>query len=499
MKRFTWRFLEILPGALIWLSFILPVVISFIWPALVATYILVFDLFWIYKALIVCFHLVQGYRAYRSEVKIDWRLELERIKPADPYKNWQEIYHAIVLTTYKESYETLEASIESIIQSDFPLEQVMMVLATEERDAQNVRLIAQKLYEKFGKKFFTFLITEHPDGIVGEFKAKGANATWAVKQLKKFTDQKNIVYENVMVTTADADTRLHKKYLSALTYKYLTKENRTQAAYQPIIFYNNNIWHTSPLSRIIAFGNSFWVMIESVRPWRMLTFSTHAMSLQTLIDIDYWEVACVNEDSRQFWRAFFHYNGEFIVEPFFVPVFMDAVLADTQWGTIKNQYLQVQRWAYGIEHFPYIVTTAFKDRKIPFWPKFVRIWREFDGKYSWATASIYITLVAWLPIIFGPGFKNTVLGVNLMDIIGSLMILTWVGIIINVWLSLMLLPPRPPQFRRRKIIEMILQWVLIPIHAIFFSSIPAIDAHTRLMLGKYLGFRVTEKKAIHKI
>jgi len=499
MKKFTWRFLEILPGALIWLSFILPVVLSFVWPSAVATYILIFDLFWIYKALIVCFHLVQGYRSYRQDSVVDWRAKLDNVASAEPYKKWQTIYHAIVLTTYKESYETLEASIESIAQSDFPLNQVILVLATEERDAINARAIAKKLYDKFASHFFVFLTTEHPDGIIGEFKAKGANATWAVKQLRKLIEKKSISYDDVIVTTADADTRLHKSYLSALTYQYLIKENRTKAAYQPIIFYNNNIWHTSPLSRVIAFGNSFWVMIESVRPWRMLTFSTHAMSLQTLLDINYWEVACVNEDSRQFWRAYFRYDGDFIVVPFYVPVFMDAVLADTQWGTIKNQYLQVQRWAYGIEHLPYIITTAVKDRKIPFWPKFIRIWREFDGKYSWATASIYISFVAWLPIIFGPDFRNTVLGVNLMQIIGSLMILTWVGIIINVWLSLALLPPRPPQFRRRKFIEMVLQWVLIPIHAIFFSSIPAIDAQTRLMLGKYLGFRVTEKKALEKV
>lgn len=495
-KNFWWRFWEIAPGATVWLSFVLPVIVSFIWPAAVATYILIFDLYWIYKSFIIGTYLIIGYKKLKKDLHINWRDRLDSIKPDPLVKDWRDIYHAFILPTYKEDYLTLEKSIQAIADSNFPLSRIILVLATEGRAKEIGQLNAEKLVKKFGKRFFEFLVTEHPGDIPGENKAKGANVTWAAKKLKKFLDEKNLDYENVIVSTGDSDSRVHPQYFACLTYKYCLEPNRDRASFQPIPLYSNNIWQSPPLSRIIAFGNSFWQMIECSRPWRLITFATHAMSMKTIIEIDYWAVEVVNEDSRQFWRAYFTYNGDFRVVPIFVPVYMDAVLADTSWQTLKNQYLQKQRWAYGVEHTPYIVLNSLRNWKIPFFDKIARIYRLLEGNLSWATASIYIAGIAWLPIIFGAGFKDTVLGANMMDWIRGLMALTWIGIVISVWISLLLLPPKPPQYRRRKFVEMILQWVLMPIQAIIFSSIPAIDAQTRLMLGKYMTFRVTEKKAV---
>jgi len=55
------------------------------------------------------------------------------------------------------------------------------------------------------------------------------------------------------------------------------------------------------------------------------------------------------------------------------------------------------------------------------------------------------------------------------------------------------LPPRPAGTRVHAYFTMLIQWALLPITLIIFGSIPAIDAQTRLMLGKYLGFHVTAK------
>ena len=45
----------------------------------------------------------------------------------------------------------------------------------------------------------------------------------------------------------------------------------------------------------------------------------------------------------------------------------------------------------------------------------------------------------------------------------------------------------------------ILEFLTLPVVGFFFSALPGIDAHTRLMLGKYIEYKVTEKMTPTKI
>ena len=38
-----------------------------------------------------------------------------------------------------------------------------------------------------------------------------------------------------------------------------------------------------------------------------------------------------------------------------------------------------------------------------------------------------------------------------------------------------------------------LELIWMPVVGFFFGALPGLDAHTRLMLGRYLEYRVTEK------
>ena len=107
--------------------------------------------------------------------------------------------------------------------------------------------------------------------------------------------------------------------------------------------------------------------------------------------------------------------------------------------------------------------------------------------------------LGWLPVILGgQQFNSTVLSYNLPFIARDLMFFAMSGLILSAWITLSLLPPAPKETHKNKKIFMILQWVLFPLNVIIFSAIPGLDAQTRLMLGKYLGFWVTPKHRVSK-
>jgi len=499
MKKLTAkRILEIIPGLTMWIALIAPFVLSFTYPTAVGIFIILFDLYWIYKALITGYHLVVGFLHMRKYMRMPWKKKLEAVQPSAIIADPAFVYNAVILATYKEEMDILRPSVESIVKSDFAHERIIFVLATEERDKQRAHTNAAILKKEFGSAFYDFIVTEHPDGIKGEMKAKGANVTWAAKKLSDYVNQKGIDPEMVIVSTADADSRFHPHYFSALTYEFVTNPNRQRRSFQPIPVFANNIWEAPAIARLLAYGSTFWQLVESTRPWRLMNFSTHAMSLALLQAIDYWDVTVVNEDSCQFWRAYYTYQGDHEVVPIFFPVYMDAVLADTFWLTMQNQYRQRLRWAYGVEHFPHVVLDAWKHTEISLIDRIVKVWRLYEANFSWATASIFIAFVGWFPILVNRTFAHTVLAYNIPLYTTRLMAITWVGLIISAYITIQLLPPRPSHFRRRHELMMALQWFLVPIGAIFFGSIPSIHAQTRLMFGKYMGFWTTQKSTAIK-
>lgn len=529
-KTRAYRFFEILPGFSVWATLVGAVVFSYFIPFWVAVYIILFDLYWVLKAINTALHLLSSFFKLKLHATYNWRQRLELLRDFQKYKqtlreqilqthnrrerkdlleelyrldnldvssrslNYREIYHLVILPTYQESLEVLDDSIRSLLETDFPKDQIFFVLATEERDWERAILNGKILQDRYGKAFFRFEVIMHPDGIAGEIKAKGANLTSAARQATASLAKLKIPPEKVIVSAFDSDTIAAPNYFSYLTYTFLTTESPYRTSYQPMPVYNNNIWDAPAITRVIAVANSFWQMVEASRPDRLVTFSSHAMSLVALVEVDFWPVDVVADDSQIFWRCWLHYHGDYRAVPIFTRVSLDAMLDETYLKTVIGQYKQKRRWAWGIVNFPYLVIGSWRDKLIPFWKKLLYSERMLEGFYFWATASIMIAALGWLPLILGGGkFEDQVLAFNLPLLTRLIMQIATVFLIFSVYINMVLIPPRPPKYSRWRTVNMVLQWVLTPIVSIVFGSVPAIDALTRLMLGKYMGFWVTPK------
>ncbi len=486
------RVLEALPGLLSWSTLIVLSVLAFILPFWVAVFIIIFDVYVLIRAFYMSVHLVFAYVTLRRMRHVNWIQRCRTVKTDLP---WDKVHQAVLLPTYNESLEVLSASLRSIENCDFPRDRLHVVVGFEERAGKPARRRAAALRRRFAGSFGTFLTTFHPDGLPGEKRVKSANAVWAMKEMEKELASKNIKEEQVVVSNFDSDTVISRNYFSYLTYVFITHPDRYRASYQPLPMYHNNVWDAPAFSRVIATGSTFWQMIESIRPERLVTFSSHSMSLKALRDVGYWQKDVVSEDSRIFWQCLLHYNGQYRTEPLYTSVSMDAALASSWWQTLKNQYKQKRRWAWGIENFPYMALGFLRNRKIPFRTKFIYSFRTLEGHYSWATVATIVAGLGWLPVFFGgPEFHATFLSYSLPYMARGIMSVAMLGLLVSGALTLLLLPAKPDKYSAWRYLPMALQWVLVPVIATVLSALPALDAETRLMLGRDLQFNVMEKR-----
>ena len=485
--RALFRFLEIVPGLAAWLTIIGIFVVSWLYPVGAAIFIILFDLYWLVKTIYLSLHLRGNWKRMRRHMEIDWKARLINLK-------WDHIWQAVILPFYKEPFDVIDQTMLALKNSDWPASRMIIVLASEERAGKDAAEVLRKIKEKYSGHFPHLLSTIHSQNIPGEIPGKGSNESWAGQKMKEYIDSLKLNYENILASSFDIDTQVMKQYFLVLAYHFLTAEDPHRSSFQPVPVFNNNIWDAPAFARVVANSGTFWQMMQQERPERLATFSSHSMSFKALVEMGFWQKNIVSEDSRIFWNGYLFYKGGYKSVPISYPVYMDANVGENFWDTVKNVYRQQRRWAWGAENFPYTVFGFLKIQEIPFGRKLYFTAIMFEGLWSWATNALMMFFLGWLPLLLGGAvFNSTVLSYNLPRATRLIMTFAMIGIVTSIVISTNLLPPRPEKIPKRKYLYMILQWFLMPITLIIFGSIPALDAQTRLMLGKYMGFWVTPK------
>ena len=484
------RFLEILPGSLTWLALTSPIWLSLTLPYAVAYLILIADVYWLLTAFRIGILILLGYKKMEWAKKQDW---LTKIRNDFPEK-WDKYYHLILIPTYKEALYILKPTFEGILNSDYPREKIFIAVGFEERDDPQKIKETDKYLKKIEKQTGGVFTTIHPYGLEGEVAGQGSNKNWMIKHIVPEFQKKGIKIDDVFVTTLDADFVISHNFLAGALHKYLSlpTEERDKRTFTGVFLYHNNYWQTPTPMRLMATGTSLWQLAEMVGSDKYMNYSSMSVSLKALLDIGLWIPDKVNDDNGFYWKAYFHFNGNYRVIPHFLPISADAVQDTTLLKTFQNQYLQIKRWAYGVEHIPFIVKQYFS-KDFDFWDKTDRVLFKIWGDLKWGFLAIFVTFGSLFIPLVNPTYRASVLSVNLPIVSSWILTITFFALFATIYVHEKTAPKRPPSWSLFKKTWSYLQWLLIPLILITISSLPAIDAQTSLMFGKKLEFRVTNK------
>jgi cellulose synthase/poly-beta-1,6-N-acetylglucosamine synthase-like glycosyltransferase len=509
-----YRFFEILPGVLSWTMLFVPLILSLINITFAAVFILIYLLINFSRSIAAAIRALHGHSVLVAHKKLDWRqfnaeLQVGEVpaqvkRPKWHYRNLarlkksgmvvapDDVIHAIIVATYNESREVLEPTIQSVLSGDYDMKKVIFILAYEERGGKRVEKQSHELVKKYGGQFMHAMAVGHPSGLPNEIIGKGGNVTYAGRQLQQWLETQKIDPIRVLVTTLDSDNRPDKKYLAALTYVFSSCADPLRSSFQPISVYNNNIWDAPAPMRVLATGNSFYHIVQSLRPHSLRNFSSHAQGMASLIKTDFWSVRTIVEDGHQYWRSYFRFDGNYRVYPVYVPIYQDAVLTDSYRKTLKAQFVQLRRWTYGASDIAYIIDKGlFHKNKVPRFGLWPRIFRSIEGHVTWAAGPILALVSGFVPLVVSP---QNITANELPLIVSRIQTIALFFIIATVFICLKTLPPKPARYKHHRTLFMVLQWAYLPLTAIVYNSFAAFYSQTRLMFGKYMDqFDVTEK------
>src|SRR3989338_8875251 len=486
--RLLYRAFEMLPAILSLSTLALFIALSFLRPVWAAYLTIAFSIYWLFKTIYLSVHLRHNFKRMRHNMALDWNTRLKDLL-------YKDVVHLIIFPLYLEDYEVVAGSVRALLGAAWDPKTIAVVVSVEARAGEGQRAMAGRVSKEFGPQFLDFQVVVHPANIAGEIIGKGSNISYAAEEARtRILDARGIPYERVLVSAFDIDTVVYTQYFACLTWHFLTAENPARSSFQPVPLYNNNIWQAPMLSRVMAYSSSFWQMIQQERPEKLATFSSHAVPFKQLYEAGYWQKNVVSEDSRIFWNLFVRYDGDYAVVPLAYPVSMDANVAPTLLGTAGNIYRQHRRWTYGAENIAYILFAFAKNPRIPLYKKFRAALVQIEGFWSLVTHPLILFAVGWLPLLIGGRvFNAAVLSYNLPLVAKSFLAAAMFGLVLSAALAMQLMPARPREYGRFRNVQLMLQWILVPLTMVLFSSLPGLDAQMRLLFGRYLGFWVTPK------
>ena len=494
VQLFWARLFEASPGLVTWIMLLAPAWIPIVFKTngaiFVACVVLVFDAYWVMRAVVVVVGVYSTMLRMFRDRKRDWlALCREPAPPGSPHP--LQFFHLSVIPTYTEPYHVLERTVQAIVDANYPDELKLVGIITRETDKPGWENVA-RLKEKFGHRVRGFYHIKDPlePGIV---VGKSAAMNWGGRWMVRVLTEEGFDLKNVLITDLDSDYRVHPQYFAWISWHHARQPLRDYTIWQPVPLFHNNIWQVPIAVRIMSASTSQWQMFLHSQAHRLVAFSSYTCSLDFVHNVGYWDKDVIPEDSRFYWKAFFTFGERFSVRSVWLPIYGDSPLARDYAATHVSQYNQIKRWAWGITDVPYVLARFFQHPEIPFWLRMRRFMNLFLNHLNWIFLPVLLLFGASVPLWVSKDFSLTDLGQTLWTISSVMLGVTLSTVVFFLYFEIRMLPPKPREWPLWKKFAIYAEYFLYPIVGLVMSVLPALEAHTRLLLGRYLEYRVTEK------
>ncbi|KXK10078.1 MAG: hypothetical protein UZ22_OP11002000939 [Microgenomates bacterium OLB23] len=481
-----YRFIEILIPLLVWATITMPVWMSVFHPAVASYLILSFLLYFFYKTMKTAYYSIISYRLMKVVERIRWLDEVQNIP------TYTRIHHFMLIVNYKESAEKLAITLDHMAAQNYDKKHIHIVLGMEEREGEAAKERSTQITNKY-KTTFGSVSTVYHELIPGEVIGKASNATYAAKFISQKAREMGINPKDIVVTVCDADSLLPPDYVPCVTYKFLKNPDSLYHFYAAPVLLYNNFWKLPLPVRVQTILSSVVRFAYVSQEDDLIQISTYSTNLWLLESIDYWDTDIIPEDWHIWMQAFFSLGAKVKTVPIYMPVIRDGVLSHTLWKTFKTRYEQEKRWAWGVTDIPYAIVRALHSPEIPFMVKFKRISHVVETHFLWPTSFFLLTISASIPPLVNPMFRRTVFGFLLPKLSSFILTLSSILLILSLYFDYKLRQKAKIKTELKNVPMLFIQWYLLPVISFLFSSLPSLEAHTRMLLGKKIEYKVTEK------
>lgn len=226
----------------------------------------------------------------------------------------------------------------------------------------------KRLEEFFKDRFHGFIITGHPANVPGEYRGKGSNVNYAVRN--GCAEMLSLGYDRrkIILTIMDSDAAIPELYILEVEEALNKSDDPYYTVCAPPIFFSRNCDQVPAAVRMTDITWAALVMSNlSNSDGLCVPCSNYSLSFILADRVGYWDVDAdaIGEDMHMWLKCFFKTDGHVRTAPIYVPINLTNVQCDGYLANLHARYVQAKRHFQGVADLGYTLRntiSCYKNR-----------------------------------------------------------------------------------------------------------------------------------------